>query len=359
MKERLSIFCHLKSNLFQNSVLKLVLPIIILMVVTIILANTEKFPDQKDNLSAPEVITAETKMFTETPTVIDRTTGDNTFIYNPSSVWNNRFFPSEPPNINKEIMLNGFLDDCWKGAEKNGAFCYIKCREDYHGVGPVCWGKCPVGYTDDGATCRRDVKTISANNSACPWYDKCGLTLKKGCSVCPSGYKNDGCTCRRDVHITSKPSYGRGAGYFIRSDYHGIFYRYIRDHRNIWMPSASPLTETEKTYLRQFFPNRLVESVRVKELDGMTGAFSHSASATTYGNDFIIIRKGKRTNELLKHEFVHVCQYDKLGVQGFANTYADQYVDGGYEYSNIEFEKQAWGFAWKNLKIADYLGYCE
>jgi hypothetical protein len=349
MRENLSKFWLWKVKQFQIIILKLA-------VVTIVLTTFGSIVTAQSidsNLSIQEIMNGETKI---SLLPIDETSSNK---YNPLSVWDNKYLLSEPLKINKEIMPNGFLDDCWTGAEKNGAFCYVKCREGYHGVGPVCWGKCPVGYTDDGATCRRDVKIISANNSSCPWYDKCGLTLKKGCSICPSGYKNDGCTCRRDVHITSKPSYGRGAGYFIRSDYQGIFYRYIRDHRNIWIPSASPLTETEKTYLRQFFPNRLVESVRVKELDGMTGAFNFSASATTYGNDFIIIRKGKRTNELLKHEFVHVCQYDKLGVQGFANTYADQYVDGGYEYSNIEFEKQAWGFAWKKSKIADYLGYCE
>jgi hypothetical protein len=120
-------------------------------------------------------------------------------------------------------------------------------------VGPVCWGFCPTGYSDDGGT------------------------------------------CRRGVLIDAKSSYGLGAGYLTRTDYHGIFYRYIRDHVNIWMPSASQLRDDEKQFLRQFFPDRLVSSVRVVELEGMTGAFSHSASATTYGNDLIIVRKGRRS----------------------------------------------------------------
>jgi hypothetical protein len=98
------------------------------------------------------------------------------------------------------------------GQEKNGALCYTPCSTGYHGAGPVCWQDCPAGYTDDGATCRRDAHIISADNGACPWYDKCGLTFAKGCSTCPSGYTNDGCTCRRDVDIFAKRSYGRGVG---------------------------------------------------------------------------------------------------------------------------------------------------
>src|SRR5262249_45340283 len=102
--------------------------------------------------------------------------------------------------------------ECDRGQEKNGALCYPLCGAGYSGVGPVCWQQCPAGYHDDGATCRRDAEIISANNSACPWYDKCGPTLARGCSTCPSGYTNDGCTCRRDVHIFAKSSYGRGVG---------------------------------------------------------------------------------------------------------------------------------------------------
>jgi hypothetical protein len=98
------------------------------------------------------------------------------------------------------------------GAEKNGALCYTPCNAGFHGAGPVCWQDCPAGYTDDGATCRRDARIIGANNSACPWWDTCGLVGAKGCSTCPSGYSNDGCTCRRDVDIFAKSSYGRGVG---------------------------------------------------------------------------------------------------------------------------------------------------
>jgi hypothetical protein len=98
------------------------------------------------------------------------------------------------------------------GREINGALQYPVCREGYEGVGPVCWQKCPQGYDSDGLLCRRNASIVSANNSDCPWYDKCGLVSAKGCSKCPEGYTNDGCTCRRDVHIFAKDSYTRGAG---------------------------------------------------------------------------------------------------------------------------------------------------
>jgi hypothetical protein len=103
-------------------------------------------------------------------------------------------------------------NSCGPGREYNGSLCYPVCPDGYHGAGPVCWQNCPAGYADDGATCRRDAHIIGSDNSACPWYDKCGRTFAGGCSVCPIGYHNDGCTCRIDVDIFGKSSKTRGAG---------------------------------------------------------------------------------------------------------------------------------------------------
>ena len=132
--------------------------------------------------------------------------------------------------------------------EKQAALCYKPCEKRSKIVGPVCWGcpsshpseeaslcyrncprdkphkstfncfgDCPSGYRNDGLTCFRDAHITSSDNSACPWYDKCGLTLSKGCSKCPSGYKKDGCTCRRDPRAISRPKYNRGVGVILRS----------------------------------------------------------------------------------------------------------------------------------------------
>lgn len=103
-------------------------------------------------------------------------------------------------------------DSCGPDKEYDAGLCYPRCRDGFDGVGPVCWQNCPPDHHDDGAFCRRDAWIFGSNNEACPWYDKCGLTFARGCSVCPSGFNNDGCTCRRDPNIFAKSSYGRDVG---------------------------------------------------------------------------------------------------------------------------------------------------
>jgi hypothetical protein len=96
--------------------------------------------------------------------------------------------------------------------ERDAGLCYNACPAGFDGVGPVCWQQCPAGMNDDGAFCRRDVNISASDNSACPWFDVCGLTFARGCSTCPPGFQNDGCTCRIDAWIFAKNSFGRGAG---------------------------------------------------------------------------------------------------------------------------------------------------
>jgi hypothetical protein len=242
----------------------------------------------------------------------------------------------------------------------------------------VCWQRCPSGYTNDGATCRKPVK-IAAKKSygrgagkplhACGagWEKDGGLCYPR-CQAgyagagpvcwgsCPSGYKSDGATCRKPGKIIAKKSYGRGAGKLQRGNYQRIFFRYIRDHHLVNIAWGKPLTAEEKTHLEPFFPKRLIDKVRVVEKTGRTGAFNHKASATTYGNDLIIIKKGKRSKNLLKHELVHVCQYDKLGTKDFAHEYADQYVESNYNYNNMSFEQDAYQFGDYDRHISTYLG---
>lgn len=126
-----------------------------------------------------------------------------------------------------EQALDSASDFCWKdsygrgagsvpdacpGQQQDAGLCYPYCAAGYYGVGPVCWQACPAGYRDDGTACWLDSSIVNANNSKCPWYDVCGVTVARGCSTCPAGYRNDGCTCRRDVSMFYKNSYGRGAG---------------------------------------------------------------------------------------------------------------------------------------------------
>ena len=135
---------------------------------------------------------------TDTPSAVDSfadTAAPSDVCWRPTTVRGAGTIPSECP-----------------GEERNGALCYPRCPAGYTGAGPVCWQSCSPGYTDDGALCRRDAQIISSDNGQCPWYDKCGITLAKGCSKCPAGFANDGCTCRRDVNIVAKQTQTRGAG---------------------------------------------------------------------------------------------------------------------------------------------------
>jgi hypothetical protein len=58
----------------------------------------------------------------------------------------------------------------------------------------------------------------------------------------------------------------------------------------------------------------------------------------------LLVKAGNRTLKLLKHEFVHICHYDVLGVEGFAREYANGYVGGNYEYANILMEQDAYDY---------------
>ncbi len=257
--------------------------------------------------------------------------------------------------------------NCKGDCEKDAGLWYKKCKTDYNGRGPVCWQRCPSSYKNDGATCRRKGDVFAKKSygrgagkplNSCPssqekdaglCYKKCKTGYKGVGPVCwgscPKDYVNDGATCRKRGKIIAKKKYGRGAGYLQRGNYQRIFKRYIRDHHRMNRIAGKPLTSTEKQALRQWYPDSLLDRVRIVDQAGMTGAFNFSASATTYGHDLVVVRKGRRSIGLLKHEMVHVCQYEKLGRDGFAKEYANQYVDNGYDYNSIPFEVDAFHFA--------------
>jgi hypothetical protein len=258
--------------------------------------------------------------------------------------------------------------------EKNAGLWYKKCKPGFHATGCcVCSPNCPSGMTDIGVSCQKQKENrgVGTPLNSCPADQErdgalCYPRCRKGyCGVgpvcwseCPSGYTADGATCRKPGDIVAKKSYGRGAGMLPRGNLRGIISRYIRDHYRLYIITAKPITPSERTYLKQWYPARLVDNLRVIEMAGMTGTFIISASATTYGKDLIAVKMGHRSNELLKHEMVHTCQYDKLGTDGFSQAYADQYVDSGYNYGSMLFEQDAFGFAGQagSARIDTYTG---
>ena len=132
----------------------------------------------------------------------------------------------------------------------DAGLCYVKCRDGFRGVGPVCWAitqgigvgtpvglePCPDGWANDGLTCRAPISCKSVSD--CFSGRGCGCSggnikgrLDNG-GVCPGPggdeYKSkvDGlcykqCPKEYPVHLPGMPylcykggelSYGRGVG---------------------------------------------------------------------------------------------------------------------------------------------------
>jgi len=130
---------------------------------------------------------------------------------------------------------------CNTSQERQNGLCYPKCISSHYGSGPVCWQRCPAGYIDDGAFCRRPfpLHIFAKNsygrgaggplNSCAPGLELNGSLCYPRCQagftgngpvcfqVCPVGYKDDGAMCRKDAIILAKESYGRGAGFAMNN----------------------------------------------------------------------------------------------------------------------------------------------
>lgn len=50
---------------------------------------------------------------------------------------------------------------CPAGQVEDASLCYPPCDNDFNGIGPVCWGNCPTGFTPCGALCLNDGETCS------------------------------------------------------------------------------------------------------------------------------------------------------------------------------------------------------
>lgn len=132
----------------------------------------------------------------------------------------------------------------------DAGLCYVKCRDGFRGVGPVCWAitqgigvgtpvglePCPDGWANDGLTCREPIscKSISdcfsGRGCGCSGGNVKGRLNNGGVCPGPSGdeYKDkvDGlcykqCPKEYPEHVKGMPylcykggelSYGRGVG---------------------------------------------------------------------------------------------------------------------------------------------------
>ena len=77
---------------------------------------------------------------------------------------------------------------------------------------------------------------------------------------------------------------------------------------------------------------------RIKQLAGELGLLTPSTEAITFGHGIFVREDRSKDREILVHEFVHVAQYEKLGVEDFLMQYALQIFKNGYNNAPMERE---------------------
>ena len=80
---------------------------------------------------------------------------------------------------------------------------------------------------------------------------------------------------------------------------------------------------------------------RVKQLAKQAGLLAADTGGLTAGYDVIVRLDCTRNLRLLAHEFVHVAQYERLGIEGFLQQYIQQIAAHGYADAPFELEAEA------------------
>jgi hypothetical protein len=134
--------------------------------------------------------------------------------------------------------------------------------------------------------------------------------------------------------------------------------RYIESQRHHYRSRATPLSTNQKAVMAPFFPQAALDSTEVVVLDGERVGnpgfysdlvamgfelaslpdFSEMAAITFV--DTVVFHE-PITNRTLLHELVHVVQYNKLGLGGFAAKYVKGFLTGG-SYEAIPLEQNAY-----------------
>jgi hypothetical protein len=128
---------------------------------------------------------------------------------------------------------------------------------------------------------------------------------------------------------------------------------YISEQRELFHHKAQPIDHSRLRSLQPFFASELVAHTRVTHGSAdepsfypqlRTMGFSNLPRFTgTSGITFIdvIVHSEPLTDSLLFHELVHVVQYRRFGLLGFADRYVRGFLSGG-SYEDIPLEKQAY-----------------
>ncbi len=133
---------------------------------------------------------------------------------------------------------------------------------------------------------------------------------------------------------------------------------YIDRQRQMFRQRAVPLSPNQMVAMQPFFPASTLNAARVVVLAGervvnppFYGALfqmgfepaalpSFSLMAAITFVDTAVSHEAF-TDRLLFHELVHAVQYEKLGLEGFANKYVRGFLSGG-SYDGIPLEMNAY-----------------
>ena len=133
---------------------------------------------------------------------------------------------------------------------------------------------------------------------------------------------------------------------------------YIDRQRQTHTDRAVPLNISQRSAMQSFFPVSTLDSARVLVLDrervgnppfyrqlvqmGFEPAVLPNfvlMAAITFVDT--VVSHEPFTDRLLFHELVHVVQYEKLGLEGFADKYVRGFLSGG-SYDRIPLEMNAY-----------------
>ena len=128
-----------------------------------------------------------------------------------------------------------------------------------------------------------------------------------------------------------------------------------RKREETYLRRGIHLSPAEKHHVRGFFPDRLLDAVKVLELEDERVSnppfqerarrrgyrlmldFAHMAEIT---HPRLIIFQEKMTPRLLFHALVHVLQYEVLGRERYLELYVRAFVQTG-SYTSVPMEMQA------------------
>ena len=80
------------------------------------------------------------------------------------------------------------------------------------------------------------------------------------------------------------------------------------------------------------------EHPRIKQLAAELGLITPQTIAITFDFGIFVRTEQSHDRETLVHEYVHVAQYEKLGIEGFLMQYVVQVFKNGYDNAPMERE---------------------